>query len=133
MWTFLEKKVHYWGPKCVSSVAFVFHTIPNFQSVLAKFASLSLVWCANFYFNFPCEKEKLMSQVRAEYVFCLNTNAWWFDLWGKKRQNTVFGYKKVSKSYQICLFDLRPRNCEWFHLLFSTHQGYSFQMTSLVF
>ena len=41
---FLEKEVPYWGPKCVSSVAFVFHTTPNFTlSSLVSFVITSKV------------------------------------------------------------------------------------------
>ena len=32
--------------------------------------------------------------------------------------------KRGQKSYQICFVDLRPRNCGWFHLLFSTHNHF---------
>ena len=42
----------------------------------------------------------------------------------EKRKIPFLVTKRGQKSYQIWFFDLRRRNCGWFHLLFSTHNHF---------
>ena len=47
-----------------------------------------------------------------------------FDSKAEKRKIPFLVTKRGRKSYPICLFDPRPPNCSWFHLLFLTYDHF---------